>query len=75
MFAGIIKKLLKGFTTFLEITHIDVKKEYTISIPVKTEEYSEPFQIFDMELFAKRVIDYAVKYFCKKASFIYLTGF
>ena len=53
-FGGNMKKALMEFITFFETTHSDVKKN-TISIPVKTEVYSELFQISDLEPFAKRI--------------------
>ena len=53
-FGGNMKKALMEFITFLKQRIVTWKKN-TISIPVKTEVYSELFQISDLELFAKRI--------------------
>ena len=76
MFSGVIKKPLKGFITFFQTTQSYMKKKNTISIPVKTEAYSETFQESDMQLFAKLVNDWKLwTIFAKSFCFVSSTGF
>ena len=52
------------------------EKKNTISIPVKTEAYSETFQESDMQLFAKLVNDWKLlTIFAKSFCFVSSTGF